>query len=101
MVAMSDFLRFFTSVDNQKKMSALGVLSPVKGTEDSLPGNQLKEVSKLASAAKYFQLYYDQYMTPAVGQAVNDATQGIFAGTASPEDVAGQIESSAALELTP
>ena len=54
---------------------------------------------KRAGAAKYYQLYYDQYLPPAVGQAVNDATQGLFAGTSSPEDVAKTIEEAAAAEL--
>jgi len=97
--AAIDFLRFFTSVENQKKMSALGVLSPVKGTEDSLPGNQLKEVSKLASAAKYFQLYYDQALPPAIGQAVLDGSQALLLGQMSPEDVAKGVEDVAATEL--
>ena len=45
-------------------------LSPVKGTEDSIANPDMKEVVKLASNAKYFQLYYDQALPPAVGQAV-------------------------------
>ena len=49
--------------------------------------------------AQYLQLYYDQFLPPAVGATVNDAVQGLFAGTASPEDVAEMIESSAAQEL--
>ena len=40
-------------------------------------------------------------MPPAVGNAVNDATQGLFAGTTSPEDVAKAIEAAAASNLTP
>ena len=47
--------------------------------------------SSLAKA-NYFQLYYDQFLPPAVGGAVNDAVQGLFAGTASPEEVAQTIE---------
>ena len=33
--------------------------------------------------AKYYQLYYDQYMPPAVGSTVNDQTQALFAGIVS------------------
>jgi raffinose/stachyose/melibiose transport system substrate-binding protein len=54
-----------------------------------------------AASAKYYQLYYDQYLPPAVGQAVNDSTQEIFAGTASPDQVAKTIEDAAAQELQP
>ena len=94
-----DFLRFFTSTDNQKRMSALGVLSPVNGTEDSLPQAYMKEVSKLAGAAKYFQLYYDQALPPAIGQAVLDGSQALLLGKMSPEDVAKGVEDVAATEL--
>ena len=61
----------------------------------------IREVQNRVANAKYYQLYYDQYLPPAVGQSVNDATQGLFAGTSSPEEVAQTIEESAEFELTP
>ena len=75
------------------------MLSPVNGTEESLPGNHLKEVSKLAGAAKYFQLYYDHALPPAIGQAVLDGSQALLLGKMSPEDVAKGVEDVAATEL--
>jgi hypothetical protein len=51
--------------------------------------------------AQYLQLYLDQYLTPAVGLAVNDYVQELFAGTKSAEDVATSIEDVAAIELAP
>jgi raffinose/stachyose/melibiose transport system substrate-binding protein len=56
-------------------------------------------VQKGAAAAKYFQLYYDQAMPPAVGSVVNDSVQGIFAGTLTPEQAAQAIEDSAQQEI--
>ncbi len=56
-------------------------------------------MAQRVSAAKYYQLYYDQYMPPAVGQTVNDQTAALFAGTSSPEAVAKAIDDSAAAEL--
>jgi len=98
-----DFIRFLTNVDNQTMMAKAGFAVPpvVKGAEAGLDDPLLKEVQKRAGEAKYYQLYYDQYLPPAVGQAVNDATQGLFAGTSSPEDVAKTIEEAASTELTP
>ena len=52
-------------------------------------------VQKTFAAAKYFQLYYDQFLPPAMGSVLNDAVQGIFAGTLTPEQVAQAIEDSA------
>ena len=37
------------------------------------------------------QLYLDQFFTAEVGGAVNDATQTLFAGSASPEAAATAI----------
>jgi raffinose/stachyose/melibiose transport system substrate-binding protein len=96
-----DFVRFLTSVENQTAMAKAGLAVPptVKGAEVGLSDPLLKEVQSRAGQAKYYQLYYDQYLPPAVGQTVNDATQGLFAGTSSPEEVAKTIEESAATEL--
>ncbi|HEU5086758.1 MAG TPA: extracellular solute-binding protein [Roseiflexaceae bacterium] len=98
-----DFVRFLTNVDNQTAMAKAGFAVPpvVKGAEAGISDELLKVVQQHAAQAKYYQLYYDQYLPPAVGQAVNDATQGLFAGTSSPEEVAETIESAAATELTP
>lgn len=96
-----DFVRYLTSLDVQKKMAAAGLAVPpvVKGAEEAVADPILKDIGQRAANAKYFQLYYDQYMPPAVGQTVNDATQGLFAGTAAPDAVAQQVEKSAAQEL--
>jgi raffinose/stachyose/melibiose transport system substrate-binding protein len=98
-----EFIKFLTSVENQTAMTKAGLISvpTVKGAEAAMEDPLLKEVQKRAGEAKYYQLYYDQYLPPAVGQAVNDATQGLFAGTSSPEDVAKTVEEAAAAELTP
>ena len=95
-----DFLKFFTSVENQKKISAGGgSLSPVNGTEDAVSDPLMKEVIKRAGEAKYFQVYYDQYLPPATGEAVKDTTQALFIGKMTPEDVAKGVEAVAASEL--
>jgi raffinose/stachyose/melibiose transport system substrate-binding protein len=96
-----DFVRYLTSLENQKAMAAanLAVLPVVKGAEAGLTDPLLKEVGQRVAAAKYYQLYYDQYMTPAVGQTVSDQTAALFAGTAAPDAVAKAIDESAASEM--
>jgi len=96
-----DFIRFLTSVDTQKAMVKLSLAVPptVKGAEEVLDDPLLKEVQQHAANAKYYQLYYDQYLPPAVAQAVLESVQGIFAGTTTPEDAAKTIEEAAATEL--
>ena len=95
-----DFLKFFTKVENQKKISTGGAsLSPVNGTEDAVKDPLMQLVAKNAGAAKYFQVYYDQYLPPATGEAVKDTTQALFVGQMSPEDVAKGVEAVAATDL--
>jgi raffinose/stachyose/melibiose transport system substrate-binding protein len=101
--AAIDFVRFLTNVENQTAMAKAGFAVPptVKGAEAGLSDPLIKEVAGNLAKAKYYQLYYDQYLPPAVGQTVNDATQELFAGTASPEQIAQTIEDAAAQELQP
>ncbi len=96
-----DFVRYLTSLEHQTAMAKASIAVPpvVKGAEAGLSDPLIQEVQRRAAQANYYQLYYDQYLPPAVGQAVNDATQELFAGTASPEGVASKIEESAAYEL--
>jgi raffinose/stachyose/melibiose transport system substrate-binding protein len=96
-----DFVRYLTSLDVQKAMTAANLSVPpvIKGAEAALDDPLLKEVQRLAGAAKYYQLYYDQYLPPAVGATVVDEVQALMAGSATPEQVAQAIEDSAASEL--
>lgn len=96
-----DFVRFLTNAENQRTAVQAGMAGTpgVIAAADAIESPLLKEIFDRASQANYYQLYYDQYLPPAVGQTVNDATQEIFAGTASPDEAAQMIEESAAFEL--
>lgn len=95
-----DFATYLVSAPNQIALTKAGIagVPTAKGAETALDP-LLQTVSQNVANSKYYQLYYDQYMPPAVGNAVNDATQGLFAGTMSPEDVAKAIETAAASAL--
>lgn len=94
------FLKFFVSVDSARKLNATGgALSPVQGSSDAIPDPLLKGVVDLANQAKYFQVHCDQYLPPATGEAVKDATQALFIGKMTPEEVAKAVEAAAATEL--
>ena len=95
-----DFLKFLSSVESQIEQAKIGLSVPVvKGAESGLTDAMLQLVQQGAAAAKYFQLYYDQYLTPAMGGVVNDSVQGLFAGTLTPEAAAQAVEDSAKTEL--
>ncbi len=94
--AAVDFVKFMTSAENQAALAKIGVAIPVvKGGEVGLSDPLMVIVQKTFSQAQYFQLYYDQALPAAMGSVVNDSTQGIFAGTLSPEQAAQAIEDSA------
>ncbi|HEX9027988.1 MAG TPA: extracellular solute-binding protein, partial [Anaerolineales bacterium] len=95
-----DFVKFLTSADTQSQMAGLGMGIPVvKGGEAGLTDPNMVAVQKDFAAAKYFQLYYDQYLPPAMGSVLNDAVQTIFAGTATPEQAAQAIQDAAKQNL--
>ena len=95
-----DFVKYLTRAESQVQCAQEGFCVPVvKGGEAGLSDPLLKMVQQGAAAAEYFQLYYDQYLPPAMGSVVNDSVQGIFAGTLTPEQAAQALEDSAKTEL--
>ncbi|MFH1524532.1 MAG: extracellular solute-binding protein [Chloroflexota bacterium] len=95
-----DFVKFMTSPENQAALAAIGVAIPVvKGGEAGLSDPLMVIVQSTFAKAEYFQLYYDQALPPAMGSVINDSTQGLFAGTLTPEQCAQAVEDSAQQEL--
>lgn len=95
-----DFLKYISSVDSQIAQAEIGLSLPVVvGAEAGVTDPMLQLVQQGTAAAKYFQLYYDQFLPPAVGSVINDSVQGLFAGTLTPEKAAQAIEDSAAQEI--
>lgn len=95
-----DFLKFLVNSQSERTMAKQGLLLPTtKGSTDAVSDPLQQSVVQMVSKAPYFQLYYDQYLPPAVGQTVIDSVQGLFANNLTPEAAAKAIESSAATEL--
>jgi raffinose/stachyose/melibiose transport system substrate-binding protein len=91
-----DFIKFLVSDPTASKAGASGAILPVaKGTEDSVTDPNMKSVLETRGEASFVQLYLDQAYAPAVGQAVNDAVQELFAGKSTPEAVAKKIADAA------
>jgi len=97
-----DFLKFLINSQSERTMAKQNLLLPTtKGATDAVADPLQQSVAQMVSKAPYFQLYYDQYLPPAVGQTVIDSVQGLFANTSTPEAAAKAIETSAATELQP
>ncbi len=94
--AAVDFVKYLVAVEQQKRVAASnGGIPVVKGGEAGLTDPNMIAVQKGFASAKYFQLYYDQYMPSAMGGIINDAVAKLYAGTSTPEQVAAEIEAGA------
>jgi raffinose/stachyose/melibiose transport system substrate-binding protein len=88
-----EFVKYIMTLENFSQLINTVIYTPtVKGAEKYVTDKNMLNVIDLVAKADYYQLYYDQYLPPAVGEAVKDATQGIFAGTSTPLDAAKMIE---------
>jgi raffinose/stachyose/melibiose transport system substrate-binding protein len=92
------FLEYLVSLDVAKRWGGLndGTLPPTNGAEEAVTDPFLTTVLQKRAEATYAQLYLDQATSPELGAAINDAIQTLFAGTASPEEVAQAITDAAA-----
>jgi raffinose/stachyose/melibiose transport system substrate-binding protein len=90
------FLEYITSVDQAIRTGETGTTLPVtKGAEVSVTDPLQQQVLAGLSQATFVQLYLDQYFSPELGAAVNDAVATLFAGTATPEEVTEAITAAA------
>lgn len=96
-----DFLRFLVSEENQRAMAEAGLVMPVvTGVDDLFVDNPVSQaILNARNNAPYFQLYYDQFLPPAMGTVVLDSVESLFAGTGTPEEAAQALEDSASFEL--
>ena len=91
-----DFVKFLTSLDVAKQIASTNTgIPPIVGADAGLTDPNMVAVQKAFTAAKYFQLYYDQYMPSAMGGVINDAVAKLYAGTKTPDQVAKEIEAGA------
>jgi len=86
------FLEFISSLENASRVGSAGRSLPVTTGADAAvedPNHQL--VLAGMAEAPFVQLYLDQFFSPAVGAAVNDAVQTVFAGTATCDEASTAI----------
>jgi raffinose/stachyose/melibiose transport system substrate-binding protein len=94
--AAVDILKYFSTVDEARKLVASGAVMPVvKGAESALTDPNRQVVAKTLAGATGFQLFLDQAFPPAVGQEVNDSVAALVAGQKSPQQVAQAITQTA------
>jgi raffinose/stachyose/melibiose transport system substrate-binding protein len=91
--AAVDFLKYLDSKANNTYWAQVSSIIPtVKGAEVGLTDPNAKMVKAIVDKCTFFQLYLDQFLSPAAGGAVNDSIQTILAGTATPAQAMAAIE---------
>jgi raffinose/stachyose/melibiose transport system substrate-binding protein len=91
--AAVDFLRFITNKQNNIIMAQTnGSIATVKGAEIGITDPNAKLVKSIVDKCTFFQLYLDQFLSPAAGGTVNDLVQTILAGSATPAQACAAIQ---------
>ncbi len=91
-----DFFNFFLQPQYDAELVKVeGAVPVVSGAEKAIEGNaNLQKIVNAVSKASYFQLYYDQFLPPAVGETVKDAVVTLLAGKATPAQAAQMVQDS-------
>ena len=94
-----EFLKYLTSESVQERAAAFAVPTVAAATDAVSSDPIMAQILEMRDNANYAQLYYDQFLPPAIAQAVLDAVQGLYAGELSAEEAAYYIEDEASLSL--
>ena len=88
-----EFLKFLDNQQNNAEYAKIaGIIPTVKGAESGITNDNGKMVKGIVDKTDFYQLYLDQFLSPAVGGAVNDNVQTILAGTQTPAQAAAAIQ---------
>jgi len=90
--AAIDFLKYLTAAPQATRMAQNGGALPVVKGASGVTDPYLLTIQEKTGQAKYFQLYYDQALPPALGSVVNDTVQALVAGQLTPEQAAQAVE---------
>jgi raffinose/stachyose/melibiose transport system substrate-binding protein len=82
--AAVEFLKYLTSKEAEMIMTKTsGIIPTAIGAESAITDPNAKLVKATVDKCTFFQLYLDQFLSPAAGGTVNDQVQAMLAGTKS------------------
>jgi raffinose/stachyose/melibiose transport system substrate-binding protein len=87
--AAVELLRFITDDVVRDAFAENGEVPAMAGA--TLADPRAAKVAEALAAAKHLQLYWDQFLPPALGQAQLDITQGLLGMDLTPEEAAKQM----------
>ena len=89
----TEFMRFFTEVQNQRVAAERSLYLPVVvGTQDAISRPLLRQLAENVERSAYHQIYYDQMLGPSVGAVVNDVSADLAAGKIKPVEAADAVQ---------
>lgn len=91
--ACPQFLKYITSADVQRQLvkAKAATLPANPEANDALSSPTMKDVLSYLQKTEYNQLYFDQALPTAAGQALNDAVANFFAGQGSAADIVNSV----------
>ncbi|MCH3917425.1 MAG: extracellular solute-binding protein [Spirochaetia bacterium] len=92
--AAFDCISHYADEDSIKLMVENGKIPPVKDVSQYLTDPVTKSILAAASKASSVQLWYDQYLPPAVAQTHLNTCQELFGLTMTPQEAAAKFEAS-------
>lgn len=78
-----------------------GFLPALQGYDDDIQDPIVQQIAVLLSEATFIQLYYDQFLPPALAEAHLNTTQALFGLSMTPQVAAETMEALAVTELGP
>ncbi len=90
--AAFEFVSHFSDDDVVQFIVDKGKIPPVKNVDNLITDPVTKDILTAANSASSTQLWYDQYLPPAVAQVHLDTCQEIFGLTMTPEDAARKLQ---------
>ena len=83
---------YYTSDGAKDLMVEVGKIPPTKDAGDLVTDGVTKQILDAATGASSVQLWYDQYLPPAVAQVHLDTCQELFGLTTTPEEAGAAFE---------
>lgn len=90
--AAFEFATMFSEPEMVDFMVESKKIPPVKGVDEKLNDSISQDIIKAANDASSTQLWYDQYLPPAVAQVHLDTSQELFGLTMTPEEAAEKFQ---------
>jgi len=92
----AEAMKFLTDAIGGKayidSLAGAGYVPPVKGASTMTTDPLMKKVAQAFEAAGHVQVYYDQFLPPAMGELHKDLVQALFGLSMTPQEVARRHE---------